>query len=182
MQVLLVLVLGLQPRITAPDGSLSSSELLNEGRGGERAAAGCKALEVLTHVDLWTLASAAPWCFTCSSHLCQEALHACARRDRRLHVCRQDGRINTSGCCVRCQTVCGRTRRQHGPTEAGHLQLWVSFPLTYSALWASENILFQTQRTMQDVKVISVIYSLQDHLVVLKIKHHFWMLAQDKLL
>lgn len=79
MQVLVLLVLGLHPWITAPDGSLSSSELLNEGRGGERGAAGCKALEVLTHVDLWTLASAAPWCFTCSSHLCQEALHACAR-------------------------------------------------------------------------------------------------------
>lgn len=58
------------------------------------------------------------------------------RRDRRLRVCPRDGRINmwTRGRCLHCQTVCRwRTdeeaeRRQHGPTEAAHLQLWVSAP------------------------------------------------------
>lgn len=55
-------------------------------------------------------------------------------RDRRLHVCCQDGHINTwtSRCCFHCQTVCRwkaeeeAERRQHGPTEAGHLRPWVS--------------------------------------------------------
>lgn len=106
------------------DVLLPSFQPLNEGCGGERAAAETPRS---SNVDLWVLVparSAGFYMFLTSGSGAPP--HACARRDRRLHVCRQDARINTSGCRLRRQTVCRWRRRQHGPTEAGRLQLWVS--------------------------------------------------------
>lgn len=75
------------------------------------------------------------------------------RRGRRLHVCCQDGRINTwtsRRCCHR-PTVCRwkpeeeeeAERRRHGPTEARHPRLWVErllFPVVAFILWTCAEV------------------------------------------
>ena len=124
----------LLPWITDPAVFLLSFELLNEKHGGEWGAAGIQSVKGPATCGFMDLSPAALHGFYMFITSGSGGPACLQRRDRRLHVCWQDGRINTwtSRCCFHCQTVCRwRTeeeaeRRQHGPTEAGRLRLWVS--------------------------------------------------------
>lgn len=122
------------PWITDPDVFPSSLSFLMRNMEQNEVQLGFKVLKVLKPVDLWispSCSSAGFYMFTCSSHLGSGGPACLQRRDRRLHVCCQDGHINTwsSRCCLHCRTVCRwkteeeAERRQHGPTEAGRLRL-----------------------------------------------------------